>query len=261
MPWMCLERCGDNLGNITQQMQSIHDHLDLITGVSFEMYNLGPNSQLVKNNFTSVGPQIRQWGLETFPMVSSYPYPPDFLDWMRQLFNNPTPFINAALKEASINGWSGLNLDFEPTAKGTPQDAIDYANFLTKFANILHKQGLKLTIDVASWNTLWNYTLLSQSTVDRIFTMDTYTAKFSYFQQSIAKAVQQIDLNKLGIGLETVKDNNNQPFSQQEIQERFDLIAKYSVIEIDIWKMGIPDNWWSFISTFVNTNVQSIEVR
>ena len=31
--------------------------------------------------------------------LSSYPYPPDFLAWMRQLFANPQPFIDACIQQ------------------------------------------------------------------------------------------------------------------------------------------------------------------
>lgn len=35
-------------------------------------------------------------------MISSYPYPPEFLDWMKQLFKNPKPFINEVIKKYFI---------------------------------------------------------------------------------------------------------------------------------------------------------------
>jgi len=48
--------------------------------------------------------------------------------------------------------------------------------------------------------------------------------------------------------------NTDKPFSQQEMQERFDLIASHKIVEIDIWRTGIPDDWWPFIENFVNNN-------
>jgi len=247
MPWMCLERCGDDSTVIAQQMSSIHEHLHHLTGVSFELYNLGPNSQLVVNNFTSVGEQLKSWGLETFPMVSSYPYPPDFLNWMRQLFKNPYPFINAAIKEIKMRGFSGFNLDFEPTTTGTSEDASNYARFLSTFASELHHINKILTVDVANWNAVWNLTEISHSKVDRIFTMDTYTTNLTTYQRVFKRDVEQVNnMEKLGIGLQIYS------FSDEEIKERFDMITKYDVREIDIWKMGIPDNWWPFIDSFLS---------
>ena len=44
-----------------------------------QKYNLGPNSTLVLNNLTDPSSTFVQSGLETFPMVSSFPYPPQFM--------------------------------------------------------------------------------------------------------------------------------------------------------------------------------------
>lgn len=43
--------------------------------------------------------QISAMGTRTQAMVSSYPYPPQFLDWMREVFVNPDPFIDAAITQ------------------------------------------------------------------------------------------------------------------------------------------------------------------
>jgi hypothetical protein len=77
MVWMCLERCGFTKNQIQEQIKQIADNKDLIWAVSFEKYNLGPNGTLVVNNLTDVTRDLQQLGLETFPMVSSFPYPPN----------------------------------------------------------------------------------------------------------------------------------------------------------------------------------------
>jgi len=252
MPWMCLERCGDNSTMIEYELDQIATHLDVISGVSFEMFNLGPNSTLVMNNLTMVGPLLVNMGVETFPMVSSYPYPPQFIQWMRDLFQNPYPFMIDVIAACVEFGFSGVNLDFEPTVAGTAQDAEDYANFLTLFADELHKFNLKLTVDIAHWNTVWNWSLISESNVDYIFVMDTYTGNFTYFQKYFNQALDEIDIDKLGIGLETVNDdNNNQPFTMAELTERFQMIYSQPIQQIDIWDMPIPDEWWPFLLKFV----------
>lgn len=90
MVWMCLERCNDtshDIQNSIAQASLLGPKLPL---VAFELYNLGPNGQLITNNgLTNVGPVLKGLGKQTFPMISSYPYPPEFLSWMRQLWNDP----------------------------------------------------------------------------------------------------------------------------------------------------------------------------
>jgi hypothetical protein len=41
-----------------------------------------------------VSAEIIDLGLEAWPLLSSYPHYPEFMDWMRQVFENPDVFIN-----------------------------------------------------------------------------------------------------------------------------------------------------------------------
>jgi hypothetical protein len=77
--------------------------------------------------------------------------------------------------------------------------------------------------------------------------------RFDLFEKALVQAVQEIDIQKLGIGLETVNDdNNNQPFTNQELQERFDLIKQNDIQEVDIWDMPIPQSFWPYLHDFIN---------
>lgn len=78
---------------------------------------------------------------------------------------------------AKQEGFTGYNLDFEPTVSGTPDDAQKYAEFLDYFAKRLHAHNLQLTVDVAGWNTLWNFTEISLTSIDHVFDMSTYTGE------------------------------------------------------------------------------------
>lgn len=72
IPWLCLERCGDDAGQIAAQLQQLRDHRADFTGASFELWNLGPNSTLIVNNLTRVSAPLNAMGLQTWGMVSSY---------------------------------------------------------------------------------------------------------------------------------------------------------------------------------------------
>lgn len=262
MPWMCLEKCGQNNTYIIDSLKDIIEHKEELTGVSFEMYELGPGSKFIKENITSVGSVLKGIDLETYAMISSCImcdnatccYPDDFLLWLRELFSNPDPFINAAMQEIQDTDFTGYNVDFEPTATATPEDAQKFAEFLTQFAASLHQIDKKLTVDIASWNPIWNWTLISNSQVDRMFLMNTYTGNFTWFQHFFEEAIKTIDINKLGIGLESINPNTNLPFSNNDLQQRFDLILNNNIQEIDIWDAPVPDNFWPFIDQFINSN-------
>eukprot|EP01114_Cavostelium_apophysatum_P019246 TRINITY_DN6148_c0_g1_i1.p1 TRINITY_DN6148_c0_g1~~TRINITY_DN6148_c0_g1_i1.p1 ORF type:complete len:269 (+),score=34.23 TRINITY_DN6148_c0_g1_i1:96-902(+) len=243
MPWMCLERCSENIQVDLEQLEA---NSDTLSAVSFEAYDLGKDGGLIDNNFTSVNDQILSLGLQTFPMVTTVN-----LESLRTLFSDPQPFIEAAVKQAVMNNYTGFCLDFEPTDRATEQDAQDYAKFLSTFAQQLHGQSepKTLSVCVAHWNTFWNFTAIGLSEVDYVLDMDTYASAFSDFQNLLQEAVASVPLQKLGIGIITSHSDGTN-FTTQEMQERFDLINHYNIQEVDIWMTPIPDNFWSFLEAF-----------
>jgi len=251
MPWMCLERCGKTgQGLVEIDLKQITSHASVLAAVSFEMYNLGPNSTLVLNNLTQVCPTIKKAGLETYPMISSYPYPPQFIEWMRQVFANPQPFITQCLQQATMNGFTGFNIDWEPNEGATAEDAQLYANFLTTFANAMHKNKFKVTVDVAQWSPIWNFTLLGQTTVDRVMNMETYSGNDTQFIQELDYAIETIGLEKLGVGVQIVNPTTSELLTQSQVEFRFVESAKRGVQEIDIWRSPLPPYWWPVIGNF-----------
>jgi hypothetical protein len=255
MTWLCLEFCGDSSENITSQLLQINNHKEIISAVSFERYTLGSNSTLYDNHLTIVSPQIVEMGLEAWPLISSFPHPDEFIDWMRQVFINPQPFIKTCIEQAKLYKYTGYNLDWEPTAGCEDQDAIDYANFIDTFAIELHAHDLLLTVDIASWSNIWNYTAISQTNVDRAISMGTYTSNDDSF-------ISQLDMlydsfgSRSGIGLETVNASNEEELLPlNEVKFRFDSITAKKIAEVDLWRSPVPDGWWEIISKYVYTKL------
>ena len=89
MAWLCLEFCEETPEVIARNMAEIEARKDLFTSISFEKYTLGPNSTLVDNNLTEVSNKLVLMGVEAWPLLSSFPHPPEFIDWMRFVFQNP----------------------------------------------------------------------------------------------------------------------------------------------------------------------------
>jgi len=255
MPWMCLERCGASPIDIYHHLQQIADHLDVINSVSFEKYNLGANSKLVVNNLTDVLPALKNLGVATFPMISSFPYPKEFIEWCRQLFDNPTPFIQTCIEEAQKYGYSGYNVDFEPTVGIQDGDGKRYAQFLDKFAKALHSIGRILTIDIATWTTFWDLDALSQTSVDRIISMSTYTGNMTIWEIKFLEGVQKFGV-RFGVGLQTVNPNTGKPLSNDELKFRFDHIENFKTLiqEVDVWNSPLYDNMFPFLQKFVTAS-------
>lgn len=252
LPWLCLERCNGTSASIAANLKQLVDHNDVLTAASFEMFNLGAGGALVLNNLTRVDADVARAGLLGLPMISSYPYPPQFLDWMREVFADPQPFIGKAVAAMRAYGLRGFNVDWEPTSKAvTEDDARAYAAFLSTFADAVHAEGGVLSVDTATWSQLWNYTLISQSRVDYIMTMATYTDDPASFERQLLDAVAQVAPEKLVVGLETVKASSGAPYSTAELKVKFDLLKQHNVRSLGFWKSPIPDNWWPFVNEFV----------
>lgn len=270
-PWMCLQRCGFNTTDISSHLQEIQNYSEqnLINSVSFEKYNLGPNATLIDDtdleNVTPILQNIN--GIELWPMISSYPYPPEFLTWMRQLFDNQTmaqSFIDQCKQQAIMYGYTGFNIDWEPQTgpQPTEQDAISYANFLNKMSMEMHSINKKLSVDVGSWNLLWNLTLLSQTNLDFIITMNTYTNHYKTWLNALNDDINGIGANwnnKLVVGLSTtnLSSKDDHPFTLNQLQMRFDVLNEKGINKIGIWDMPLQSDWHSLLTQFVNNNTLS----
>lgn len=248
MPWMCLERCHEN---ITRDLAQLHQIKDLLTAVSFEAYDLDFGAVLKDNKFSRVFDEIHGMGLEGIAMITTAN-----MDKIRELWQNTTYFIDQALVEIMRKGYDGYNIDFEPSSgpTPTPEDAKLFAMFVDEFAKRLHAlgRGFKLSVDVAGWSPLLDYDLLAATEVDKVMTMDTYCGNDDLFLQRVDNAVEKIGLGKLGIGLETGNPNTGKPFTKEQMQLRFNKIKAVDTKEIDIWECPIPELWLPLIKDFIN---------
>ncbi|EFA83317.1 hypothetical protein PPL_04107 [Heterostelium album PN500] len=251
MPWMGLERTNESISDDLQQIESIQS---LLTLVAYERFNLGPNSTLINNNFTNVLPNITSYGLKGLSMISTYPWGrPETIEWCRQLFENPQPFIDSAIQYSLTEGFYGYNVDIEPIG-GNEDDAVAYAEFIDSFSRQMHQHNKILTVAAATYDPFWNLTLLGQTEVDLIFTMSTYTSNITTFTKNLNFAIDSIPLERLAIGLETV-DNNNNPYPSDQLALRFDLIEQANINNIGIWSSPLPDNWLPFLKQYVSNTL------
>ena len=255
-PWLCLERCGDNATAIARQVGQLEEHAPLFTAAAFELYNLGARSTLVVNNLTRVSAGIAATGIPArWAMLSSYPYPPQFLAYMRQVFAQPAPFIAACVAVLKADPTiTGFNVDWEPVdGKGAPTptsaDALAYAGFLDTLAKALHAAGpYQLSVAVATWSPIWNLTAIGATDVDFVASMGTYTGGFATWRRQLGELLAAVPRSKAVVGLETTNDDNGgRPFTTDELKERFDALSSAGVRAVGIWRSPIPDNWWPFL--------------
>lgn len=66
---MCLERCNDDMSD---GLAEISAHASLLTGVSYEAFDLGIGGTLVNNSFSDPTKALIALGLNRYPMVWLY---------------------------------------------------------------------------------------------------------------------------------------------------------------------------------------------
>ena len=249
---MCLEFCEDSDHLISADLEEIRVHKNALSAVSFEKYTLGPNSTLVDNNLTEVSSKIVALGLEAWPLLSSFPHPPEFIDWMRTVFKYPNPFIESCITEAKKYHYTGYNLDWEPTDDVTAEDGDAYAAFIGTFADALHKHDLKLTADIATWSPIWNYSAIAATSVDMGISMGTYTSTDTSFTSQLNTLVTNFGPGRSGVGMETVNASTVTRMSMDEVLWRFQQIKASGAVEIDLWRMPVPPLWWPLLEDFIS---------
>ena len=250
MPWICLEKCGRN---VTEEIENTKQLAEagVITGLSFEAYDVVWGGNLKEVGYTRVGETFSKYGIELIPMITTRN-----ITIIRQLFENQNSFFDQVLTAA--NNYevklTGFNVDFEPENGDPPtaDDAAKFAEFLTNFANKLHEGGYILTVDIASWSDFWDFDLLGKTTVDRTITMDTYCGKYETFLQRLDKVLAAVPLEHLGIGLMTTNPNNDQYLTDAELTERFASIKEHNINEVDLWSVPLPDNFIPYLKDFLS---------
>jgi len=247
MPWMCLERCGEDIDTDLAEILRLGPSVYPV--VSIEAYDLDWGATITDCGYSRVGPQLVNAGIKVQPMITTAN-----IDKIRQLWDDIPGFIDKAMAIAIQNkDWiSGFNIDFEPEEGDPPteNDAWNFANFVDLFARALHKEGMTLTVDIANWCTLFDDDLLAPTNVDRFITMSTYAVGLDDFKAIVKRLYNQFYTHKLGVGLCT-----GTGLTADAIQNRLDYVRLFDDIDyVGIWDTPVPSEWTPVIKNFVNNN-------
>jgi len=245
MPWMCLERCGENVESDLEGILNLGPSVFPV--VSIEAFDLTWGATLVDCGYSRVGPKLVNAGIKVQPMITTAN-----IDIIRELWQDIPGFIERAMSVARCNkAWiSGFNIDFEPETGDPPKenDARNFAAFVDQFAKALHKEGFNLTVDIASWCALFDDGLLAATAVDRFITMSTYAVGLDDFKYIVKVKYNQYYGSKLGVGLCT-----GTQLSAEAIKNRLDYVLLFDDIDyVGIWDTPIPSEWTPVLKSFVN---------
>ena len=269
MPWMCLERCGSNATEVQRQINTLAKYPTIINRVSYEWWDLGPSGTLINNGFTDPAPQLRAQipTVQYYGMVTTVD-----LTWIREVIYNATNaanFITKISQHAVTRGMAGINFDWEPNTDGNATDAQAYAEFFyqarkTAF-HATNYSNLTISVDVGSWNQLWNWSALSMAMSKpytcpttgliapsgEVVPMATYTYDDSLFIPRLKQSVEQVTDHTLVVGLMTWTGNVTQLMNKVDVSYRMGALATLDICHIAIWLVPLPDLWFNFLGDLV----------
>jgi len=247
--WLCLERCSGF--DFALDVSMLQQHKLQFQIVSYENWQVSPEGKLqfaTHNGIpvSDVGFRLLQLGFKLFPMLTSAD-----IKAMRALFSSPTSLIQDSIQKAKENSYIGYHIDFEPEFGVVKSDASLYATFVDLFAKELQKEGLILSIDVATWSILWDYDLLGKTSVNKIYTMQTYTNNITRFTNEVQHIVQAIGKEKAAVGFDSdITGTSNLP-------QMLSVLEEWNIGDIGLWRDNsvVPSQWFDFIANFLNNKV------
>ena len=164
--------------------------------------------------------------------------------------------IKPCKSEALKYGYNGFNVDWEPAnnvpIKPNETDAQNYAKFLDYFSKEMHAINKTLSVDVATWSKIWNFTAITMTSIDYVIPMNTYTDNYDTWMNNLNYDIKYIDNNsKLVIGLSTLNLSDDQPFTQQQLQMRLNQLKQDNIDKIAIWRIPLQNVWYQLLQGFV----------
>ncbi|KAL0240837.1 hypothetical protein GEMRC1_006073 [Eukaryota sp. GEM-RC1] len=174
------------------------------------------------------------------------------------------PFINEVV--ANTTRYAGIQVDIEPSWTN-PEEIHGYINFVNLLSREMHKRGKKVVLAVASWvKAFADFKLLGTCEADKICTMDTVlyvqfppiefltldaSSHTDAWDRAFFKIVNSMPLEKVCIGIMSTDPNTGKFLTEEEIAHRFELIKKYNVDYVALWKAPIPENMKKFVRDFL----------
>ena len=244
MPWMCLERCEEDVEHSMNQLLSVGP--STVPWVSFEAFDLDYRGTVVDIGLSHVGPKLKAAGFTLYPMITT-----SNIYKLRDVWRYPQKTVDAVLQIVKDNrDWiDGINIDFEPQFRDYPvrDDTIKFTNFVNVLAKSLHAIGVNLTVCIANWSSLFDGNLLKLTEVDRFFHMSTYTVVLQNFEKVVDDALAIYGTEQLAFGIQQM-DN----LSASDLQKRLDYLRFKNVTMLSLWATPLREDWIPLLDAFVN---------
>jgi hypothetical protein len=114
------------------------------------------------------------------------------------------------------------------------------------YPDLTRKENLVLAIDVATWSPLWDFNMLGKTSVDKIYTMQTYSNNITYVEQEVKLLVTSVG-SKAAIGFDS------DITGAETLSHVLPILESYNIQDIGVWRDNnvVENDWWKFITAFL----------
>jgi hypothetical protein len=168
-------------------------------------------------------------------------------------------WIHDAVAIAVVRGYHGYMVDIELVGVDPWSHAwcTSILVFLTQFANALRAvdKGLNYYIMGPRTGDTPCFTAMTDSTVDKYVTMDTYAPAISYFEQYVDFGCCLFG-SRFGVGMSPSNDSGI-PLPLSDVNQRFEILKQQPVDQILFWAYWaepptpLPSFWWDLLAAFL----------
>ena len=259
-----LENWNDDQLSIQYNLYKSYKHMNLITGSSILLYNIGSDGLIKYYNTSPIASisshefQVKlktNLGLKAYPTFfcdtsigkcTSSEFPLSYR--LNKLLENKNTFIKLTINEALHYDWDGYYLDFEPTEVIDNYDII--TDFIFEWNDALNKINRTLNIWTGG-SSIFNENRIFNNSNIYLTTMSTYDSYYTEFVNVANNYFSKIsNLSKFSFGLLTY--TNNLEFANETIiQDICNWIKLTRVYSIALWASTIPPMWFRGLQNYL----------
>ena len=239
------------LDEFLEGLEKISDLVDVVSIPSYfleDPANKTSGGLKAEPNGDIVNRAVQDAGFRVVPLIGDFYGQNDIRRYRYCMSEGRDEFIQACMKETRRLSLDGLNFDFEPSPTScenyncSEDDARVFAEFLTMVETNLSSLGAHAQVDTGQ-SVLAKTSILNQSRVSRLITMNTYYDTASY-DIALPRDLHNDGLDRFSLGICPGCFNS----SLQDVKHRVSLAQTYNVRHIAYWsESNIPDVWLSDI--------------
>jgi len=215
-----------------------------------------PNWWLGDNqpNTSAYAREILGTGIELWPAIAC-----SDISALQNVMTYMGQWIHDAVAIAVARGYEGYMMDIELVGVDPWSHSwcTSILVFLTQFSNALHavdKELIYYVMGPREGDTAC-FTAMTDGSVDKYVTMDTYAPAISYFEQYVDFGCCLFG-SRFGVGMSPSNDSGI-PLPQSDVEQRFQILKQQPVDQILFWAYWmapptpLPSFWWGLLESFL----------